>query len=99
MFKQSSEGENQNHKENYMAQLDGWIDAQVIEPLFESWEFQERVADDESAKEAAQEVEETRKAVHKAIREKVLESYRNGQKAKGSKPSYTRREGRRYGAR
>lgn len=82
-----------------MAQLDGWIDAQVIEPLFEAWEFQERVADEEDAKAAAQEVEETRKAVHKDIKEKVLESYHNGQKAKGSRPNYARGERSRYGAR
>lgn len=81
-------------KTNYMQELDTWIDNQVIEPLFEAWDFQSRVADDESAKEAAQEVEATRGVVHKAIREKVLESYRNGQGAAPAKKRFFKRQGR-----
>jgi hypothetical protein len=97
MFNKTSEGENQ--KTNYMAQLDEWTDEQVIKPLFEAWEFQEKAHDDESAKLAAQEVEEAVKDVHKAIREKVLESYRNGLKAKDSRPSRSGAARRQYGAR
>jgi hypothetical protein len=89
MFKKSSEGENQNQKQSYMVQLDDWIGNEVIEPLYDAWKYVERVGDEESAKEAAQEAEEIEKAVHKAIREKVLESYRNGMKAKGSKPTHS----------
>lgn len=99
MFKQTSEGENQNQKTNYMAQLDEWTDGHIVKPLFEAWEMQEKVADEESLKVANQEVEETVKAVHKAIREKVLESYRNGQQAKGNRTTQAGAARRRYGAR
>jgi len=81
-----------------MTQLDDWVDEQVIEPLFEAWEMQEKVADDESAKLATQEVEEAVKDVHKAIKEKVLESYHNGQKALGGRPTPSGAR-RRYGSR
>lgn len=97
MFKQATQGENQN--QSYMQLLDNWIDKQIIEPLFEAWEMEEKVADEESAKLAAQDVEETVKEVHKAIREKVLDSYRNGQKAKSSKPTQGSAARRRYAAR
>jgi len=56
-------------KVGYMAQLDAWADANVIAPLFST------EADEESDWETqvAQ--------VKTAIREKILESYRNGCKA------------------
>lgn len=84
MFKRTSE----QTKTNYMTQLDDWIDEQVIEPLFEAWDFQEKAPDEESAKAAAEELEETRSDVHKAIKEKTLESYRNGQKSSGQRRGF-----------
>ena len=57
-------------KPRYMAILDKWTDEHVIGPL---WGYVEKQALDG---ESSQIVEE----VKKAIREKVLESFRNGQK-------------------
>jgi hypothetical protein len=73
----------QDKPKGYMQQLDSWVDGQVIEPLSEalSIEFPSdpRIED---------EIEETVKTVKRAIREKVLESYHNGQEA-GSRKSKT----------
>ena len=63
---------------NYMAELDNWIDEQVIEPLFAVWKGQDEVAHDPQSYKG---VELTSHGVRRAIREKVLESYRNGQNA------------------
>lgn len=86
MFKRTDE----QTKTNYMTQLDDWIDEQVIEPLFEAWDYQDKAASEEDAKAASEEVEETRSAVHKAIKEKTLESYRNGQKSSGQRRGFGR---------
>jgi hypothetical protein len=80
MFKRTNQEAGQAQAKGYLQSLDGWIDEQVIEPLFEVWELGAKAADDDTVKEAAQETEQTRKAVYKAIKDKVLESYRNGQK-------------------
>ena len=56
-------------KVNYMAELNLWIDANVIGPI-------------ESACDNPQELEMAAEQVKKLIRAKVLESYRNGQAAK-----------------
>jgi len=57
-------------KTNYMSQLDGWTERNVIEPL------QYAVASEGKADTEAIAL------IKKVIREKVLESYRNGQTAK-----------------
>jgi len=57
-------------KINYMTALDQWSDTYVISPL---------VYSDEGDGEAPDLTEETVEQVKKAIREKVLESYHNGQ--------------------
>ena len=91
MFKQTSK-----QPSGYMQQLDQWIDEQVIEPLFEVWETRERVVGDpEDEASVEKEVEQTVTVVRKALREKILESYHNGQAAR-PKPGGERR---RYGAR
>ena len=61
----------EQQKPNYMAALDQWIDANVISPLVYS-------GGDGEGQELT---EETVEQVKKAIREKVLESYKNGLKA------------------
>ena len=61
-------------KLTYMQQLDPWTEATVIDPLHEA------ITDGDGA-----DCDATCEAVKKAIREKVLESYRNGIKA-GSRP-------------
>jgi hypothetical protein len=55
---------------SFMQELDQWIEDQVIEPLQEQWS----IAQDGDLAATAE-------PIKKAIREKVLESYHNGQKA------------------
>jgi hypothetical protein len=68
-------------KSNFMAALDQWSEANVVEPLLDN--------EDEVT------LEDTIAGVKKAIRTKVLESYHNGQAAKATPPA--RRQGGRYG--
>lgn len=65
-------------KTNYMQELGGWIDANVIRPLLDP-----HLAAYPSELEAFK--PEIAK-VKKALREKVLQSYRNGRKA-GARPA------------
>jgi len=72
-------------KSSFMADLDRWTLEQIIAPLakavrrhFESFEEDGEPAYDPHAEEA---VTRTEDAIRKAVREKVLESYRNGQAA------------------
>ena len=58
-------------KPRYMEVLDKWTDEHVIGPL---WGYVEKEALDGESSQVVGEVK-------KAIREKVLDSYRNGQKA------------------
>jgi hypothetical protein len=62
---------------NYMAELDNWIDELVIEPLFAVWKGQDEA---EREPQSYKGVELTTYGVRRAIREKVLESFHNGQK-------------------
>jgi hypothetical protein len=54
-------------KTNYMQELDRWTEATIIEPLAD-------VGDEDLYLQLVEEIK-------KGIREKVLESYRNGQQA------------------
>jgi hypothetical protein len=69
-------------KQSFMQQLDAWADREVVMPLLDPA--------DEAEGDAVIE------KVHKAIRAKVLESYRNGQAAGPAKPkvgsSYFRKD-------
>lgn len=66
-----------NEKAGYMSQLEDWIAEQVIEPLYLN--FAE--GDKDFTLEAID-------AATKAIKNKILESYRNGQQAQGAKEAY-----------
>jgi hypothetical protein len=67
----------QNEKAGYMSQLEAWINEQVIDPLYQA------VGDGD--KDA---VLPTVEAVTKAIKAKMLESYRNGQGSPAVKEAY-----------
>jgi hypothetical protein len=58
-------------KSNYMQQLDAWTQCTIIDPLHEA------IVEGDGRK-----CDAVCEDVKKAIREKVLESYRNGLKAK-----------------
>ncbi len=60
---------------SYMEQLDQWIEEEVLEKLYDLWQ---RSQDGDMEASAAE--------VKKAIREKIRESYHNGQKAGPYKP-------------
>ena len=69
-----------DQKPRYMQQLDEWTEQEVIRPILAGWrEYQDLL--DEAPAEAKGRLEDTYSDVRKAVREKVLESYRNGQKA------------------
>ena len=70
--------EQEKQKSSFMEELDGWTESTIIGPLFASETDQE---DWEPAIER----------VKKAIRQKVLESYRNGQAAGPRQPVQERR--------
>jgi hypothetical protein len=70
-------------KLTYMQQLDAWTEATVINPLHEA------ITDGDGA-----DCDATCEAVKKAIREKVLESYKNGLAAAGRKLAPARKEQR-----
>jgi hypothetical protein len=55
---------------NYMEELDAWTNAEVIVPLYTAF-----------AKDSEEVYSDAARAVEKAIRGKVLESYHNGQQA------------------
>lgn len=66
MFKRTSEA-----KTSYMQQLEAWIDDQVIDPLYTAAQHDIPEAD----------ADEIVAGVKKSLKEKMLESYRNGQAA------------------
>lgn len=61
---------------NYMSELDEWTTDQVIRPLNEFWKAKGGDALDIEG------LSRTTSLIRKAIREKVLESYHNGQNAR-----------------
>ena len=72
-------------KPSYMQQLDEWTQETIIDPIHSAFEeYGDAVHEDERPhqdEEAAQIFEKAWAEVKKAVRERVLESYRNGQKA------------------
>ena len=77
MFNKTSE-----QKPNYMQELDSWIDENVLDPLVEA-----------SGPDAADAIAEIGELVRTGIKNKVLESYRNGQAAGPRKVGERRRYG------
>ena len=69
-----------SEQKSYMQQLDEWTDANIILPIVEAWKEHEHMLDVEPEEEDNL-YQKACANVMKAIREKVLQSYRNGQKA------------------
>ncbi len=67
-------------KLRYMQQLDEWTQESIIDPLYKAWGAVEN-APDEFREECQAELTEVALTVKKTVRERVLQSYRNGQKA------------------
>ena len=68
-------------KPRYMQQLDEWTENEIIHPLHEGFKWEQDHIDLTAQQELDDHADEVIAAVKKAVREKVLESYRNGQKA------------------
>lgn len=76
-----------NKPSRFMEALDTWTEDTIINPLSKVWEKHQA---NPETKAATEEVEEAVDNIKKAIRAKVLESYRNGQGAtsKNASKSY-----------
>ena len=93
MFTPSKQSEN---KKSYMQLLDEWLDAEVVFKLARA--FEEYAAANEVGvpqEEARAKVEPVVAEVKKALREKILESYRNGQAA-GPQSKFDKRKHNAY---
>lgn len=65
----------QDQPKSYMQELDAWTERVVIDQLIHAYTYGPEEA-----------IEEAKRLVKKAIREKVLESYHNGQQARPQSP-------------
>ena len=78
-------------KQGYMQQVDEWCLEAVIRPLAAAWRYCHNqtyeITNEEREKVMLQAVEDAQKA----IRGKLLESYRNGQKAGDQRPARAER--------
>ena len=73
--------EQEKPKSSFMEELDGWTESTIIGPLF--------------ASETEEDWEPAIERVKKAIRQKVLESYRNGQRKPAAQDAPEAARGRR----
>lgn len=70
----------------FMAELDRWTEETVIAPLYQAWaDYEEAKQGEGPSEEDDQRLGAAEAEVKRAIREKTLESYRNGQAA-GPRP-------------
>lgn len=73
-------------KTNFMASLDKWTEETIIFPLFEvARAFGKAKGDEHLEEDSEKAIWHTHEAIKRSVREKVLESYRNGQAAKPQK--------------
>jgi predicted metallo-beta-lactamase superfamily hydrolase len=68
-------------KQGFMQQLDSWTETEVIKPAIAAWREYQDLLDQLPEEEAKAGFRTATAEVKKAVREKVLESYRNGQQA------------------
>jgi hypothetical protein len=68
-------------KQGYMEQVDSWSLEAVIRPLFAAWRHCQNLVNGVTPEEREKVLLQAVEDAQKAIRGKLLESYRNGQKA------------------
>jgi hypothetical protein len=68
-------------KQGYMQQVDSWCLEEVLRPLFAAWRHLSALANEITPEDRDKIVGDAVACAQKAIRAKLLESYRNGQKA------------------
>ena len=73
-------------KQGYMQQVDSWSLEAVIRPLFATWRHCQNPANEIAPEEREKVMLQAVEDAQKVIRGKLLESYRNGQKASDRKP-------------
>ena len=81
-------------KQPYMTLLDEWTNTVIVDRLFGAWQDYSQAskpASGFSEAEGEEVLNRTLTEVRRAIREKVLESYRNGQAAGPAKRRFTPR--------
>ncbi len=89
MSEQRSNAAEQKPQKGFMAELDAWAEKVIIEPLKQALIDVERAPEKEFREEAEGILITEVAVIKKAIREKVLESYRNGQAAGPRKEQQT----------
>jgi len=73
----------ETNRPNYMAELDAWLTEQVFTPLGKAWLAFSQAQAGPNAMDARSRIDEVQDTVKKLIREKVLESFKNGKNATG----------------
>ncbi len=68
-------------KQGYMAELDEWTEKTILSPLENAWLGFYETPDQAPAGEVRDHLQSVEAEIKRAIREKVLDSYRNGQAA------------------
>lgn len=68
-------------KTSFMVELDQWLHSVVIDPLIEDAQEVAMATDHSAQQEWQKHLDQTTLEVKKAIRQKVLDSYHNGQTA------------------
>jgi len=69
-------------RKTFMQELDQWTSQAILRPIHDGWHAYYAADGNEEAEETTQRLTLVEQAAKKAIREKVLESFRNGLKAK-----------------
>jgi len=82
MYKRTEANKN---KKSFMQELDEWSEENILHPLHEVWHAYYGADSSEEAEETTKQAGLREQEVKKAIREKVLESYHNGLKAKATR--------------
>ena len=75
-------------KQGYMAELDHWTEETILSPFAGALIDTHRATDDSATAESEKHLDEVEAQVKQAVREKVLQSYRNGQATGPAKRSY-----------
>ncbi len=80
-------------KKSFMEELDRWDDTEIFEPLAKAWLAYQGAPEGTDAAGKKAGIRETESIIKRLVRQKVLDSYRNGQRV----PAKTEQRGGRYG--
>lgn len=80
-------------KMRFMEELDHWVETEIFAPLRSTWLAYKGAPEGPESTAKRSEIGEAETVIKKLVRQKVLESYRNGQQA-GPRVVRQRQEGR-----